>query len=39
MQIGGGPPFFMHGLKGGPLKNVLRFCQQKCEKLHLDAVY
>ena len=26
MQIGGGPPFFMNGLKGGPLKkyaNVL----------------
>ena len=32
MKIGGGPPLFMHGLKGGP------FCQQKCQKLHLDAI-
>ena len=30
VQIGGGPPLFMHGLKGGPLKNMQTFCQQKC---------
>ena len=30
VQIGGGPPFFMHGLKGRPLKNMQTFCQQKC---------
>ena len=30
VQIGGGPAFFMHGLKGGPLKNMQTFCQQKC---------
>ena len=31
VQIGGGPPFFMHGLKGGgALKNMQTFCQQNC---------
>ena len=31
VQIGGGPPFFMHGLKGGgALKNMQTFCHQKC---------
>ena len=24
----GGPTFFMHGLKGGPLKIMQAFCQQ-----------
>ena len=26
VQIGGGPPFFMHGLKGRLLKNMQMFC-------------
>ena len=30
VQIEGGPPLFIHGLKGGPLKNMQTFCQQKC---------
>ena len=29
---------FYAWLKGGPLKNMQTFCQQKCYKLHLDAI-